>query len=55
MICHTVRGTAATGRVGPDLTHLMSRDTIGSGAVLTRTDNLRKWIQRSRHVSSPAR
>ena len=29
--CHTVRGTAADGRFGPDLTHLMSRETLGSG------------------------
>ncbi len=30
--CHTVAGTVANGRFGPDLTHLMSRDTIASGA-----------------------
>ncbi len=30
--CHTVRGTPANGVFGPDLTHLMSRRTIGSGA-----------------------
>ena len=30
--CHTVRGTVANGRFGPDLTHLMSRATIASGA-----------------------
>ncbi len=29
--CHTVKGTMANGRYGPDLTHLMSRDTIGAG------------------------
>ncbi|HWN00751.1 MAG TPA: cytochrome c oxidase subunit II, partial [Streptosporangiaceae bacterium] len=29
--CHTVGGTVATGRYGPDLTHLMSRKTIGAG------------------------
>lgn len=44
-ICHTVRGTPAVGKVGPDLTHLMSRDTIGSGAVPNTPDNLRKWIR----------
>ena len=42
--CHTVAGTAATGRFGPDLTHLASRDTIASGAVENTPDNLRKWI-----------
>jgi cytochrome c oxidase subunit II len=44
-ICHTVRGTPAAGQVGPDLTHLMSRDTIGSGAVPNTPENLRKWIR----------
>jgi cytochrome c oxidase subunit 2 len=43
--CHTVAGTAAKGRFGPDLTHLMSRDTIASGAVANSADNLRRWIR----------
>ena len=43
--CHTVRGTPAIGRFGPDLTHLMSRDTIASGAVTNNAENLRRWIQ----------
>jgi cytochrome c oxidase subunit II len=43
--CHAVGGTAATGRFGPDLTHLMSRDTIASGAALNTPQNLRRWIQ----------
>ncbi len=42
--CHTVSGTAATGRFGPDLTHLASRDTIASGAIQNTPANLRKWI-----------
>ncbi len=40
-----VRGTPAIGRFGPDLTHLMSRDTIASGAVPNNAENLRRWIQ----------
>ena len=43
--CHTVSGTAADGRFGPDLTHLMSRDTIASGAAPNTPENLRSWIQ----------
>src|SRR5262245_13946592 len=31
--CHTVRGTPATGTYAPDLTHLMSRRTLGAGVV----------------------
>lgn len=43
--CHTVAGTAAMGRFGPDLTHLMSRETIASGAALNTPENLRRWVQ----------
>jgi cytochrome c oxidase subunit 2 len=43
--CHTVSGTVANGKFGPDLTHLMSRDTIGAGAALNTPANLRRWIQ----------
>ena len=43
--CHTVTGTMAHGRFGPDLTHLMSRDTIASGAVPNSPENLRRWIR----------
>jgi len=42
--CHAIGGTAATGRFGPDLTHLASRDTIASGAIQNTAENLRKWI-----------
>ena len=45
MNCHTVRGTAATGRFGPDLTHLASRDTLASGIIPNTRDNLRLWIK----------
>ncbi len=43
--CHTVTGTTAHGRFGPDLTHLMSRETIASGAVANTPANLQQWIQ----------
>ena len=45
MNCHTVSGTAANGRFGPDLTHLMSRATIASGAAQNTPANLLLWIQ----------
>lgn len=45
MNCHAIRGTAATGRFGPDLTHLMSRSTIASGAAPNTQANLRQWIK----------
>src|ERR1700693_5270834 len=43
--CHTVAGTDANGRFGPDLTHLMSRDTIASGVVPNTHANLREWVR----------
>jgi cytochrome c oxidase subunit 2 len=43
--CHAVRGTVANGRFGPDLTHLMSRGTLASGAAQNTPSNLRLWVQ----------
>jgi cytochrome c oxidase subunit II len=42
--CHTISGTVATGRYGPDLTHLMSRETIASGAAPNTKENLLGWV-----------
>jgi cytochrome c oxidase subunit II len=42
--CHAISGTVANGRFGPDLTHLMSRDTIASGAASNTHENLKLWI-----------
>jgi len=42
--CHTVNGTVANGRFGPDLTHLMSRDTLAAGVVPNNPANLKAWI-----------
>src|SRR5216684_3472385 len=41
--CHGVTGTVADGSFGPDLTHLMSRETIASGAAPNTPENLRLW------------
>jgi cytochrome c oxidase subunit 2 len=43
--CHAISGTVADGRFGPDLTHLMSRQTIASGAAENTKANLRLWVQ----------
>jgi cytochrome c oxidase subunit 2 len=53
--CHTVSGTRANGRFGPDLTHLMSRDTIASGVADNTPDNLRQWIQNPDEIKPGAR
>ena len=43
--CHTVRGTAATGKVGPDLTDFGERETIGAGLLVNNERNLADWIR----------
>ncbi|WP_250486194.1 c-type cytochrome [Caballeronia sp. GaOx3] len=42
--CHTVRGTAANGTIGPDLTHLASRQFIAAGTLSNNRGNLAGWI-----------
>ncbi len=42
--CHTVKGAVAAGKFGPDLTHLMSRQTIGAGVLTNTSENLRAWV-----------
>jgi cytochrome c oxidase subunit II len=42
--CHAIRGTSAEGKFGPDLTHLMSRETLASGAVRNTPEALRAWL-----------
>jgi len=48
--CHTVRGTSAKGTFGPDLTHLMSRQTLGSGALTNDPKNLLDWVRNPDHA-----
>ena len=50
--CHTVRGTAANGRVGPDLTHVGTRLELAAGALPNDAQSLRHWIERP-HASKP--
>jgi cytochrome c oxidase subunit 2 len=42
--CHTVRGSAAAGTQGPDLTHLASRQTLAAGLLPNTAGNLEGWM-----------
>jgi cytochrome c oxidase subunit II len=42
--CHTVRGTAADGVVGPDLTHVGGRRTLAAGRLGNQASDLRRWV-----------
>jgi cytochrome c oxidase subunit 2 len=53
--CHAVRGTDATGRVGPDLTHFASRRTMAAGTLPITADNLATWLLDPDHIKPDAR
>jgi cytochrome c oxidase subunit 2 len=55
VMCHTIRGTPAGSQVGPDLTHLASRETIAAGVLPNNTENLSKWIQNAQAVKPGCR
>ncbi|HEX2824836.1 MAG TPA: cytochrome c oxidase subunit II [Burkholderiales bacterium] len=48
--CHTVRGTQAAGRDGPDLTHVASRATLAAGTLPMSRGALAGWIADSQGI-----
>ena len=48
--CHTIGGTNASGKIGPDLTHLASRQAIGAGVVPNTPGYLAGWILDPQHL-----
>jgi cytochrome c oxidase subunit II len=48
--CHTVAGTQATGKLGPNLTHLASRQTLAAASVPNNRGNLGGWIIDPQHI-----
>jgi cytochrome c oxidase subunit 2 len=48
--CHSIAGTDASGRTGPDLTHVASRHTIAAGTLPMSRGNLMGWIENPQGV-----
>lgn len=48
--CHTVRGTAAAGAIGPDLTHVGSRRSVGVDTLPLTPSNLARFIADGQHI-----
>ncbi|HZP73232.1 MAG TPA: c-type cytochrome [Gaiellaceae bacterium] len=48
--CHAIRGTAASGDVGPDLTHVGSRTTLAALAIPNDPAHLARWISDSQSI-----
>ena len=50
VMCHTIRGTSAGSRFGPDLTHVAARQTIAAGTLPTTRGHLAGWITDSQSI-----
>lgn len=48
--CHTIRGTPAEGKLGPDLTHVGGRLTIAAGMFPNNVGTLAGWIADAQHL-----
>jgi cytochrome c oxidase subunit 2 len=53
--CHTVRGVAEEGKLGPDLTHVGSRLYLGAGTLLNQPGAMAHWIAHTQAVKPGAR
>ncbi len=53
--CHAVRGTAAAGTIGPDLTHIGGRASLGAGILVNDVDAFARWIAETDHVKPGVR
>lgn len=52
--CHQIRGTAAHGLQGPDLTHFASRKTMLAGLMENNPENLTRWLSNPQAVKPGA-
>ena len=50
VMCHTMGGTMAFGRIGPNLSHVGSRSIIAAGALEHTRENMLKWISHPQQV-----
>lgn len=48
--CHTVRGTAAQGTIGPDLTHVGSRHSLAAATLPNDAEAFARWIAENQHI-----
>jgi cytochrome c oxidase subunit II len=55
VLCHTIRGTGAQGRVGPDLTHIASRRRIAANAFDNNRANLTAWVTHAQSLKPYAK
>jgi cytochrome c oxidase subunit 2 len=47
VMCHAIGGTTAASNIGPNLTHVGSRNTIAAATIANTHDHLASWIKNS--------
>ncbi len=50
VMCHAINGTPAGSNVGPNLTHIASRNTIAAATLSNTREHLAQWIKDSQSV-----
>lgn len=53
--CHTIRNTEARGVIGPDLTHVGSRLTLGAGITPNDIETFARWMAKTNQVKPGVR
>lgn len=48
--CHSVRGTNADGRIGPDLTHVGSRHSLAAATLPNTAASFARWLVEGQHI-----
>ena len=54
-MCHTIRGTSAGSRVGPELTHVASRASLAAGTLPNTSEHLALWVRDPQSVKPGTR
>ena len=54
-MCHTIQGTSARATLGPDLTHIGSREMLGAGELPNTRGYLAGWILNASALKPGAR
>ena len=50
VMCHTISGTPAGSNIGPNLTHVASRQTIAAGTLDNNREHLASWVNNSQRI-----
>jgi len=50
VMCHAINGTPAGSNIGPNLTHIATRNTIGAATLANTRDHMAQWIKDSQSV-----